>query len=153
MDIKIIKAENKYLIDCKAALQKSELGRVYFAQQDKAIQALNEGISKGEIYIALNKEGTCLGFIWIILNGAFHSFPYLHMIVIKEEFRNLGIGKKLLKHFEETNSKTSSKLFLVVAEFNPKAKRLYQSIGYKEVGIVPNLYKRGVTECLMMKEI
>jgi len=69
------------------------------------------------------------------------------------EFRNLGIGKKLLKHFEETNSKTSLKLFLVVAEFNPKAKRLYQSIGYKEVGIVPNLYKRGVTECLMMKEL
>ena len=153
MDINIIKAENKHLPDCKVALQKSELGRVYFAEEDKAIKALSEGISKGEIFIAINKEGICLGFIWVILNGAFHSFPYLHIIAVKEEFRNLGIGRKLLKHFEETICKTSSKLFLVVAEFNPKAKQLYQSIGYKEVGIIPSLYKRGVTECLMMKEL
>jgi len=153
MDINIIKAENIHLIDCKLALQKSELGRVYFAEEDKAIKALSEGISKGEIFVGINKDGTCLGFVWFILNGAFHSFPYLHIIVVKEEFRNLGIGKKLLKHFEEITSKTSSKLFLVVAEFNPKAKQLYQSIGYTEVGIIPDLYKRGVTECLMMKEI
>ena len=153
MDINIIKAENKYLADCKVALQKSELGRVYFAEEDKAIKALSEGISKGEIFVAINKEGICLGFIWVILNGAFHSFPYLHIIAVKEEFRKLGTGKKLLKHFEETTCKTSSKLFLVVAEFNPEAKQLYQSIGYKEIGIIPNLYKRGITECLMMKEL
>ena len=153
MDVNIIKAENKHLADCKVALQKSELGRVYFAEEDKAIKALNEGISKGEIFVAINKEGICLGFIWVIVNGAFHSFPYLHIIAVKEEFRNLGIGKKLLKHFEETICKPSSKLFLVVAEFNPEAKQLYQSIGYTEFGIIPDLYKRGVNECLMMKAL
>jgi ribosomal protein S18 acetylase RimI-like enzyme len=153
MDINIIKAENKHLFDCKIALQKSELGRVYFPEEDKAIKALNEGISKGEVFIATNKEHECLGFIWFILNGAFHCFPYLHIIAVKEEFRNLGIGKKLLQYVEETTSKNSSKLFLVVADFNPRAKRLYQNIGYKEVGTIPSLYKRGVTECLMMKEI
>jgi len=153
MDINIIKAENRHLIDCEAALLKSELGRVYFAEEDKAIKDLSEGISKGEIFVAINKEDICLGFVWAILNGAFHSFPYLHIIAVKEEFRNLGIGKKLLKHFEKVTCKTYSKLFLVVAEFNPKAKQLYQGIGYTEVGIIPNLYKTGVTECLMMKEI
>ena len=153
MDINIIKAENKHLVDCKVALQESEIGRVYFEEEDKAIKALSGGASKGEIFVAIDKEGTCLGFVWFILNGAFHSFPYLHIIAVKEEFRNIGIGKKLLKHLEEITSKTASKLFLVVAEFNPKAKQLYQSIGYTEVGIIPNLYKRGVTECLMMKDI
>lgn len=153
MDINIIKAENKHLIDCEVALLKSELGRVYFAEEDKAIKALSEGISKGEVFVAINKEGMCLGFAWAILNGAFHSFPYLHIIAVKEEFRNLGIGKKLLKYFEKVTCRTYSKLFLVVAEFNPKAKHLYQGIGYKEVGIIPNLYKTGVNECLMMKAI
>lgn len=153
MDINIIKAEGKHLIDCKTALQNSQLGKIYFSEEDYTTQALDEGISKEEIFIALNKECTFLGFIWIILNGAFHSFPYLHVIAVKEEFRNLGIGKKLLKYFEETTSKNSSKLFLVVADFNPKAKQLYQSIGYKEIGSIPNLYKRDVTECLMMKEL
>ncbi len=41
MYINIIKAENKYLIDCKVALQKSELGKVYFAEEDKAIKTLS----------------------------------------------------------------------------------------------------------------
>jgi len=153
MDINIIKAENKHLIECKVSLQKSELGRVYFQEEDKAIKVLSEGISKGEIFVAIDKEGICLGFVWFIINGAFHSFPYLHIIAVKEEFRNLGIGKKLLKYFEEVTSKIYSKLFLVVSEFNPKAKQLYQGIGYTEVGIIPNLYKPGVTEFLMMKEI
>lgn len=32
MDINIIKAENKHLLDCKITLQKSELGRIYFPE-------------------------------------------------------------------------------------------------------------------------
>lgn len=151
MEINIIKAKNEYLVDCKIALEASELGR-YF-EEGEAIKSLSEGISKGQIFVALNKESLCLGFIWFIINGAFHSYPYLHIIAVKEEFRNLGIGKKLLKHFEKTACKTSSKLFLVVADFNPRARQLYQSIGYNEVGIIPNLYKKGVTEYLMIKEI
>lgn len=153
MDFKIIKAEDKHLNECKIALQKSELGKVYFPEEEKVIKTINEGISKGEIFVAVNKECECLGFIWAISKGAFHSFPYLHIIAVKEEYRSQGIGKKLLHYFEDTFSNMSTKLFLVVADFNPKAKKLYQSIGYKEVGIIPNLYKSGVSESLMMKEL
>ncbi|HYE08837.1 MAG TPA: N-acetyltransferase [Patescibacteria group bacterium] len=153
MDISIVKAERKYTDDCKIALMNSELGRVYFSDDKKALQAINEGILKQEIHVALNNESICVGFIWFILNGAFHSFPYLHIIAVKDEFRNLGIGKVLMDYFEKVISKGCSKVFLVVADFNPKAKHLYQSIGYREVGIIPNLYKSGVTEYLMMKEL
>ena len=44
-----------------------------------------------------------------------------------------------------------SKCFLVVADYNPEAKRLYEQIGYTEVGRIPDLYKEGVTEILMMR--
>lgn len=64
----------------------------------------------------------------------------------------MGIGKKLIKFFEDRVFETSQKAFLVVADFNQKAKRLYTSLGYKEVGAIPNLYKIGFTEHLMMKE-
>lgn len=148
----IIKAECEHLNDCAIALQKSELGRVYFPQENKVIQAISEGISKQEILVALDNKGLCLGFIWFIRNGAFHGFPYLHIIAIKEEFRNLGIGKELLNYFEKVVAQ-SSKVFLVVADFNPKAKQLYEKCGYLEVGVIPNLYKSGVTEFLMMKEL
>jgi ribosomal protein S18 acetylase RimI-like enzyme len=154
MEIKMIKAENRYQEDCVQALYRSELGRVYFPEEDKARRAIEEGFSKGEFYLAINNDTKeCLGFLWYIPNGAFHSFPYLHIIAVKEQYRGLGIGKQLLSFFETTISQIAGKAFLVVADFNPRAKQLYQSIGYKEIGIIPNLYKSGVNECLMMKEI
>ncbi len=154
MNIKITKPEASYLNDCADALHNSELGRVYFPCSEKAVQAVKEGMAKEEIEIALSEDGTCLGFLWIINNGAFHSFPYLHIIAVKEEYRGRGIGRKLLEYIEETAAaKNQSKLFLVVADFNPRAKQLYESIGYHQIGIIPDLYKKGVTEYLMMKEL
>jgi ribosomal protein S18 acetylase RimI-like enzyme len=86
----------------------------------------------------------------IVENGAFHSFPYLHIIAVKEEFRGLGVGKDFLNYIERTCN--CSKLFLVVADFNPDAKRFYINNGFTEIGCIPNLYKNDITECLMMKE-
>ncbi|EPR12328.1 GNAT family N-acetyltransferase [Ruminiclostridium papyrosolvens] len=153
MEVSIIKGEEKHSADCINALQKSELGRVHFSKENSAFKSVNEGISKGEIFVAINKEGLCVGFIWVVENGAFHSFPYLHLIAVKEEYRNLGIGKKLLQYFEDTNAKEYTKLFLVVADFNVGAKRLYEKVGYQEVCIIPDLYKKGIAEQLMMKNI
>lgn len=136
MDIKIINAENKHLTDCKIALQKSDLGRVYFPDEDKAHNAINEGISKGEICVAINEENMVLGFIWVIQKGAFHSYPYLHIIAVKEEYRGFGIGKRLIEYIEKNSG--SSKLFLVVGDFNPRAKKFYLDYGFKEVGCIPN---------------
>lgn len=154
MKIVITKAHMGHLEDCKAALLKSRLGQEYFSSEEKALSTLTEGIARGEIFVAAEAggEGECLGFIWFILKGAFHSFPYLHIIAVKEAFRGLGIGKKLLSFFEETVFAESSKVFLVVADFNPEARRLYERLGYRQVGMIPGLYKDGVAECLMMKE-
>ena len=63
----------------------------------------------------------------------------------------MGIGEKLLSFFEETVFTDFSKVFLVVADFNPEARRLYERLGYEQVGAIPGLYKDGVTEYLMMK--
>ena len=45
----------------------------------------------------------------------------------------------------------ADKLFLVVAQFNPQARRFYEKAGYQQVGIIPDLYRKGITEYLMMK--
>lgn len=147
----IIKGSIEYINDCEDALVNSELGKRYFSQKGSARKALQEGFAKGEIYIALDASKGCKGFIWFILDGIFHSFPYLHIIAVKQESRNEGIGKKLLKFFEDSCFKDYSKLFLVVADFNPDAKILYEKIGYIQVGTIPSLYREGITEHLMMK--
>lgn len=147
----IMKGAINYIDDCEAALLDSELGRKYFSQPGNAHRALEEGFTKDEIYIAIDNN-KCVGFFWVIDKGAFHSFPYLHIIAVKEEYRNKGIGKMLMNYFEEISFKNSSKVFLVVAEFNPEAKRLYENLGYREIGPIPGLYRAGITEYLMMKE-
>jgi len=75
----------------------------------------------------------------------------LHIIAVKQEIRGKGIGKALLTYFEMEDFEGSTKVFLVVADFNPDAKKLYQHLGYRQVGKIPGLYKDGVTEYLMMK--
>jgi len=152
MEIIITKAHKMHLEDCKDALLHSKLGQEYFVSEEKAISTLTEGITKEEMFVATNERGNCLGFIWFVLGGAFHSFPYLHIIAVKEEFRGLGIGKRLLSFFEKDVFMDHSKAFLVVADFNPDAKRLYKSLGYQQVGAIPGLYKEGITEYLMMKD-
>jgi len=150
MDITIIKGSINYLDDCEDALVNSELGGRYFSEKGSARKSLEEGFSKNEIYVAVDNNN-CKGFIWVILNGIFHSFPYIHIVAVKSENRGQGIGEVLLRFVEEEYFSNYSKLFLVVADFNPKAKRLYERIGYSEIGEIPDLYRKGISECLMIK--
>ena len=56
----------------------------------------------------------------------------------------------ILGYFEELSAR--NKFFLVVADFNPDAKRFYENNGYCQVGEIPGLYRDGITEYLMMKK-
>ncbi len=150
MGITVIKGSINHLNDCEDALIDSELGKRYFSEKGSARKSLEEGFCKNEIYVAL-ENNNCMGFIWVILNGIFHSFPYIHIVAVKIEVRGQGIGEDLLRFVENEYFTNYSKLFLVVADFNPKAKRLYERIGYSEIGKIPDLYRKGISECLMMK--
>ena len=121
-----------------------------YASPGSAENAILEGIRQGNLYVALIEEA-CVGFTYIIPKGAFHSFPYLHIIAVKEDYRDRGIGKALLDFSESIASKMADKLFLVVADYNPDAKRFYERNGYQQVGEISNLYRPGIAEYLMTK--
>ncbi len=150
--ITFAKGNERHLKDCRDALCRSTLGEKYFSAPGSAENAILEGIRQGNLYAALIGEA-CVGFTYIIPKGAFHSFPYLHIIAIKEETRGQGVGKALLDHSERIASEMADKLFLVVADFNPDAKRFYERNGYQQVGEIPNLYRPGITEYLMAKNL
>ena len=78
---------------------------------------------------------------------------YLHIIAIREEYRGQGVGKALLDYSECIASEMADKFFLVVADYNPDAKRFYERNGYQQVGEIPNLYRHGITEYLMAKNL
>jgi len=148
--IRVEKGTMKFLEDCKEALIHSELGKRYFANEKAADEAIREGIQKDSLYIALHND-ECVGFMFYIPNGVFHAFSYLHLIAIKYEHRRKGIGTYLMSFLEDLVFVNNSKLFLVVADFNPKGKKFYERRGYIKVGEIPSLYRDGITENLMMK--
>ena len=152
MNIHIKAADMKYIDSCVEILQKSDLGKAYFSDYRKAADMLTYAVGQKNVYVALNENRKCMGFIYYMTNGVFGSYPYLHIIAVKEEYRSCGIGKQLIKYFEDNASDSSStKYFLTVDDFNPRAKKLYENLGYKCVGQLPDFYKKGINCYLMMK--
>ena len=152
MNIHIMAADMKYIDSCVEILQKSDLGKAYFSDYRKAADMLTYAVGQKNVYVALNENRKCMGFIYYMTNGVFGSYPYLHIIAVKEEYRSCGIGKQLIKYFEDNASDSSStKYFLTVDDFNPRAKKLYENLGYKCVGQLPDFYKKGINCYLMMK--
>lgn len=151
--MEIIKGDLSHIDHCVEALMRSELGRVYFSSVAKAGMVVLEGIDKGEIYVAVEDGGETLGFIWAIPNGAFHSFPYVHILAVRESYRGRGVGRLLLAHIEQYFAQYVSKIFLIVDDFNSDAYALYVRLGYQKVGCLPDLYKKGVNGFLMMKSL
>jgi len=150
--LSIVKAGKQHLEDCKAALLNSILGDIYFSNCESTEAFLTDGIRKGEIYVAINEEAVCTGFMRIESNFAFSGFPLLRAIAVKPEYRSKGIGGKLLEFYEQTGFEKSIKLFLFVSELNTRARKLYKEKEYVQVGSIPGFYAPGINELLLMKE-
>lgn len=154
MNMIIKSADKKYIDDCLGILQNSDIGNHYFSNQAKTVDLLAKAILQNELYVALDDNEDCLGFIYYMSKGVFGSYPYLHIIAVKEEYRSRGIGRQLMKYFEDNSSNyCSTKCFLTVDDFNQRAKRLYEELGYQCVGSLPDFYKKGIMCYLMMKVI
>ncbi|WP_312441558.1 GNAT family N-acetyltransferase [Lacrimispora sp.] len=150
MDIQFKKGTVEYLDSCIKAMENSTMCSAYFQSEESRKNAVMEGINRGTLYVVLC-TGECAGFAYFIPEGAFHAYHYLHLIAVKEEYRGKGIGKKLLEFIEDMLFKTRDKIFLLVGDYNPRAKIFYEESGYKHLGTIPSLYRKGIDEYLMMK--
>jgi GNAT superfamily N-acetyltransferase len=98
-NIAIRLADMTYIDSCVEILQDSVLGKAYFSDHKKATDMLSYAVAQNNVYVALDEHGKCLGFIYYMTKGVFGSYPYLHIIAVKEEYRSHGIGKQLMRFF------------------------------------------------------
>jgi len=137
--------------ECLLCVKQSDLWEAYFRSNTTAENDIKEMIIKKQIYVATNTNDECIGFMGVIDQGCFRKFSYLSLIGVKKKDRGKGIGKKLIHKFEEIGFEKADKVFLLVSDFNKKAQSLYRQLGYKNVGKIPDLFKKGVSEHILVK--
>jgi len=94
--------------------------------------------------------GSVRGFIIVNMRlGVFSG--YIQTICVASEARSSGIGSRLVAFAEERIFRDSPNVFLCVSSFNPRARALYQRLGYETVGEMHDLLIEGQSEILMRK--
>ena len=78
--------------------------------------------------------------------------PYLASIAVAEEAQGLGAGSALLR-YAEAHYEGARHMFLCVSSFNPRARALYERLGYELVGELKDYVTEGASEFLMHKSL
>ena len=73
-------------------------------------------------------------------------------VAVKEEFRNIGCGKKVLEaSIFEAFIRGVSDMYLEVREHNEYAIKLYKNMGFETLGIRKNFYEKPTEDAITMK--
>jgi ribosomal-protein-alanine N-acetyltransferase len=99
-----------------------------------------------------HRGDTRYGFVLLHRRGVIGS-PYLATIAVDEQYRGRGIGARLIRFCEDHFRPHARHMFLCVSSFNPRAKALYERLGYRQVGELPEYLIDGASEYLMHKRL
>jgi ribosomal protein S18 acetylase RimI-like enzyme len=104
----------------------------------------------GEVWIA-RRGNTPVGFVIIVVEGAFVG--YIQIVCVSADERSGGIGSRLVGFAEERIFREFPNVFLCVSSINPRARQLYERLGYSLVGELDDYIVRGHSEFLMRKSV
>lgn len=133
---------------CARLMAESEPWRTLHRDYRAAISIFSD--PDVEKYIAL-VDGEPAGFLLIIMIGAFTG--YIKSVAVAPSHRNRGLGRRLLTFAEQRIFSEQPNVFICVSTFNAAAKRLYERMGYKEVGLLADYIIHGHGEYLLRKSI
>jgi ribosomal protein S18 acetylase RimI-like enzyme len=104
-----------------------------------------------EVYVAVDvPSGRVVGLIALALKIPLIR-GYILALVVASDFRNRGIGTQLLQSAEERIFQESPNVFMCVTSFNHGAQRLYERLGFKQIGIITDYFVAGAHEHLLRK--
>lgn len=99
-------------------------------------------------FIEYDTDGTVIGGI---LGGTYWGWMYIDILWVKEEYRQKGIGSKLLMEAEkEAVSRGCHHVHLETMSW--QAPKFYEKYGYEVIGILPDIPK-GNQKYLLIKSL
>jgi ribosomal protein S18 acetylase RimI-like enzyme len=118
----------------------------------RRIEACREMFARPGYEVFLAESGADrLGFLLCHPYGAMSS-PYITTIAVAPAERGQGVGRRLLD-FLEQHYRGRRHLFLCVSSFNPRARQLYERLGYRAVADLEGYIIPGASEILMHKRL
>ena len=126
-------------------LRKTHLPIVWDMQKSETLITWSERQfveSYDNVYVLLSGNKEIVGFTVILENP---PDAEIHNLFICNELRGRGLGKILFKQAIQMLSAEVENLYLEVSEDNNIAIALYKSLGFEEIGVRKNYYRKGST--------
>jgi ribosomal protein S18 acetylase RimI-like enzyme len=140
---------------CAAMMVATPLWQRYGVTEESASSRLSAGLRDGAIMLVAvgqNNDET-LGFVWLVLRGAFDHSGYIPLLAVKPGQRGAGIGQQLLAAAEERTRPSADDIFLTCSDFNVDAQRFYERHGYVKVGALADYILPDVAELIYRKRL
>jgi len=106
---------------------------LWLKEHDKHIsdETLKNKITAKEIYVA--QEGSEL-IGWLRYGLFWDNMPFMNLIFFPEEYRRRGMGKELIRYWEEDMKEKGYKNVLTSTQSDEEAQHFYRKMGYTEIG-------------------
>ena len=155
MEVWIRPGDPARLADYMDVMRDSALFDHYYAPDETVLRdILADALARGALLTAENSSGEAVGLMQCEWKGMFGAWPYLALLGVKKRWRGMGVGHKLLDAFERISREMGARqIFICVSAFNPRARALYTSLGFRRIATVPELYRDDVTENVLMKRL
>jgi ribosomal protein S18 acetylase RimI-like enzyme len=101
-----------------------------------------------EVYVAVDGRRP-VGFIVVAMQGSFKG--YIQIVAVDAAERGRGVGGALMDFAEKRILAETPNVFICVSSFNPGARRLYESRGFRLVGELTDFVVAGHSELLLRK--
>lgn len=130
--IDIQKADPAKLEEYKHIFDNSALYTHYFKKKSELLeQWLTEYMPNA--YIAVDRNGNSVGWISISASDAhIDGLPNITLLGVKDSARGRGIGQMLISFYVDVMTQLGcEECAVVVNDWNPRARKLYDSLGFK----------------------
>ena len=131
--IEIVKADPAKKEDYKRIFDNSPLYNHYFKKTDLLDKCLSDALKAGRAFVAVDRNGEAVGYMAMSPSDPMvDGLPCLTLLGVKDTMRGRGIGQMLHGFYIEVMSQLGFKeCALVVNDWNPRARKLYDSLGFK----------------------
>lgn len=149
-EVHIVKAVPEKFEEYKKIFEGSTLLRHY---KENIYEWMEAGLAADEVYIAEDGHGEAVGFMWMQMQSMYAEQPYLALLGVRSDYRAHGVGQKLIQFFIDAYEAAGyDRGLIAVNDFNPRARILYEDMGFHKIIQYPEALSNSNNVYLLMRK-